>query len=574
MVKTVSTVLVCGLAFVGNAYTQEVFIGTQKTKPKTAVQPALTDHAKAEKAATAQAQPAVAGEEKASPATPALAVVKQSSPVSAEKKPAAKPTAAAKVAASSPVKSPQSLSHETVVSSVSKPSVAAKGATIKLPPVTLRQDRTERKAAIVANEASPKTSDAEEPKVTAKPVATLLAPAHLANKAVKSASTSALPLAAVPPPSKSKSPSSSQSVTSIPAKSAAVAAKKVSTVEVPTANSEPAPPAEGPKAQVTSARASKPAVVAATKSPAVAVKHANVVSLPEKTSEISTITVAKSSEAKPVSPTKTDSSLKAGSEKSRAMIAGMIAAQAEKQSIASISQVTDSAATESTIPQPVNNHFDTAFTKLADGFDFPIGKPDAEGYYKARGFRSRGHLGEDWDGVRGGDTDLGDPIYSVADGLVVFARDCHMGWGNVLIVRHSYRESGAIKTVDALYGHLNSMLVHRGQAVTRGQKIATMGNAHGLYDAHLHLEIRKNLEIGMSRAAFAQDFSNYYDPTQFIQAHRHLQAGGGTYRVAMNTFSRDARIRWDKTRNYSRAHTGGGTSESAAALKRALAAKH
>ena len=226
------------------------------------------------------------------------------------------------------------------------------------------------------------------------------------------------------------------------------------------------------------------------------------------------------------------------------------------------------------IAQPVSTHFDTAFTRLADGFDFPVGKPDAQGYYKARGFRSHGHLGEDWDGVGGGDTDLGDPICSIADGLVVFARDCHMGWGNVLIVRHSYREGGTVKTVDALYGHLSTMLVRRGQAVTRGQKIATMGNAHGLYDAHLHLEIRKNLEIGMSRAAFARDFGNYYDPSQFIQTHRHLQGGGKGYRVAMNTFTRDERIRWDKARNYSRARTGGGSSESAAALKRALASQH
>jgi murein DD-endopeptidase MepM/ murein hydrolase activator NlpD len=229
---------------------------------------------------------------------------------------------------------------------------------------------------------------------------------------------------------------------------------------------------------------------------------------------------------------------------------------------------------ENTSALPIANTFDTAFTKLADGFDFPVGKPDAQGYYKARGFRSHGHMGEDWDGVRGGDTDLGDPVYSIGDGLVVFARDCHMGWGNVIIVRHSYREGGTVKNVDALYGHLNNMLVHRGQAVARGQKIAAIGTAHGLYDAHLHLEIRKNLEIGMSRAAFAQDFSNYYDPSQFIQAHRHLANSGGTYRVAMNTFTRDAQIKWDKVRNYSHAHTGGGSSESAAALKRAVAAKH
>ena len=78
----------------------------------------------------------------------------------------------------------------------------------------------------------------------------------------------------------------------------------------------------------------------------------------------------------------------------------------------------------------------------------------------------------------------------------------------------------------------------------------------------------------MSRAAFAQDFSNYYDPSQFILAHRHLQAGGGTYRVAMNTFVRDAHINFDKVRNYSHSHYRGGSGESAAALKKAVASQH
>jgi len=99
-----------------------------------------------------------------------------------------------------------------------------------------------------------------------------------------------------------------------------------------------------------------------------------------------------------------------------------------------------------------------------------------------------------------------------------------MGWGNVIIVRHAFREDGTIKSIDSLYGHLDSILVRPGQAVSRGQKIGTVGTAHGLYDAHLHLEIRKNIEIGMSRAAFARDFSNYYDPSQFILTHRNLQS--------------------------------------------------
>jgi murein DD-endopeptidase MepM/ murein hydrolase activator NlpD len=219
---------------------------------------------------------------------------------------------------------------------------------------------------------------------------------------------------------------------------------------------------------------------------------------------------------------------------------------------------------------PVSASLETAFTKLADGFDFPVGRPDAQGYYKARGFRSKGHLGEDWDGVGGGDTDLGDPVYSIGDGIVVFARDCHMGWGNVLIVRHAYRDDGELKYIDALYGHLNSMVVKRGQTVMRGQQIATMGTAHGLYDAHLHLEIRRNLEIGMSRAKFARDFSNYYDPSHFILTHRHLQTSREKFRVALNTFKQDERIRWTR-RNYSSYR--GGSSESATALKKAVASQ-
>jgi murein DD-endopeptidase MepM/ murein hydrolase activator NlpD len=201
-----------------------------------------------------------------------------------------------------------------------------------------------------------------------------------------------------------------------------------------------------------------------------------------------------------------------------------------------------------------NRSTETASTRLADGFDFPVGKPEAEGYYKARGFRSGGHMGEDWDGIRGGDTDLKDPIYCIGDGIVVFARDVHRGWGNVVIVRHAYRENGTTKHIDSLYGHLNSILVNRGQKVARGQQIGTMGTAHGQYDAHLHLEIRKNLEIGMSRSKFQKNFSNYYDPSQFIASHRHLSGGGANFRVAMNTFTHDSAYHFDDAPTFPRAN--------------------
>jgi murein DD-endopeptidase MepM/ murein hydrolase activator NlpD len=219
----------------------------------------------------------------------------------------------------------------------------------------------------------------------------------------------------------------------------------------------------------------------------------------------------------------------------------------------------------------VSGTLDTGFTKVADGFDFPVGKPEAEGYYKARGFRPGGHVGEDWDGVRGGDSDLKDPIFSIGDGIVVFARDVHLGWGNVIIVRHAYRENGNVRYIDALYGHLNTMLVGRGQRVSRGQQIATMGTAHGQYDAHLHFEIRKNLEIGMSRSKFQKDFNNYYDPTQFINSHRRLSGGGANYKVAMNTFTHDWMYHFDKNRDFGSRKRS--TGESSAALRRAVTSR-
>src|SRR3954452_12589011 len=213
----------------------------------------------------------------------------------------------------------------------------------------------------------------------------------------------------------------------------------------------------------------------------------------------------------------------------------------------------------------VSGRNNVAYARLANGFDFPVGKPNAAGYYKARGYTANYHLGEDWDGVRGGDTDLGAPVSCVGEGVVVFARDVPRGWGTVIIVRHSFREEGEIKTIDSLYGHLDKMLVRSGDRVRRGQKIATMGTAHGIYDAHLHFEIRKNLEIGMSRAAFAQDLSNYYDPTKFIQSHRQLEATNAMFAVAVNTFKRDATINFDLARNYSSHRASSGEAEAAGA---------
>jgi murein DD-endopeptidase MepM/ murein hydrolase activator NlpD len=180
---------------------------------------------------------------------------------------------------------------------------------------------------------------------------------------------------------------------------------------------------------------------------------------------------------------------------------------------------------------------DTARTRLADGFDQPVGKPDAEGYYMSRGFRTRYHMGEDWNGLEGGNSDLGKPVYATANGIVVLARDMRMGWGNLVIIRHIFLEDRQMKTADSVYAHLDKMLVREGKQVVRGQQIGTIGTNRGMYVAHLHFEIRKNLFIGYNQRAFGKDLSNYYVPTSFIAQRRRLVGAGRSALVAVNTFS-------------------------------------
>lgn len=175
-------------------------------------------------------------------------------------------------------------------------------------------------------------------------------------------------------------------------------------------------------------------------------------------------------------------------------------------------------------------------TRVADGFDQPVGKPDAEGYYMSRGFLSY-HPGEDWNGLNGGNSDLGAPVYAIGHGYVTFARDARMGWGNVVLIRHVFVENGQLQTVDSMYAHLDRILVREGQQITRGQQVGTIGTNRGMYVAHLHFEIRKNLFIGINRSAFKRDLTNYYRPGAFIAQRRKLPGGGRSALIDINTYN-------------------------------------
>lgn len=188
--------------------------------------------------------------------------------------------------------------------------------------------------------------------------------------------------------------------------------------------------------------------------------------------------------------------------------------------------------------------FQYAPTRSADGFDMPVGKPNADGYYRSRGLIIGRHMGDDWNGNGMGNTDLGAPVYATAHGLVVYAKDARKGWGNLVIVRHAYWEGAKWNYVDSLYAHLHQIFVRQGQQVRRGQLVGSIGTNHGMYTAHLHFEIRKNLRIGINQGSYRKDLSNYYRPYDFIMTPGRRQMAGGNRRVnvPINTFRLQASI--------------------------------
>lgn len=170
-----------------------------------------------------------------------------------------------------------------------------------------------------------------------------------------------------------------------------------------------------------------------------------------------------------------------------------------------------------TSPDSISFVFDTSY--IARRFDYPVGPPDAKGYYNAQKFRKNTHLGDDWNGTGGGNTDLGDTVYAIADGYITFAEDIFGGWGKVVRIRHQLPEGTAYPNVESLYAHLDTMFVRPETYVRRGVPIGTIGDNHGVYPAHLHLEIRHipDMPIG---GGYSTDTTGYLDPTRFIRKHR------------------------------------------------------
>lgn len=156
-------------------------------------------------------------------------------------------------------------------------------------------------------------------------------------------------------------------------------------------------------------------------------------------------------------------------------------------------------------------------------FDTPMGTEHGAMAYNAQKFwemnekRGGHHTGDDLNGIGGMDTDLGDPVFSTADGLVIYAGEPSPGWGKLVVIAHRTADA---RPLHSMYAHLQQIDVSRGSLVPRGGRIGTVGSANGYYPAHLHFEMRTSdgVDIG---AGYAMYPLNRLDPASTVSSLRN-----------------------------------------------------
>ena len=156
---------------------------------------------------------------------------------------------------------------------------------------------------------------------------------------------------------------------------------------------------------------------------------------------------------------------------------------------------------------------------VADELTPPLRPPDGKGATVTLPFGAVGHLGEDW-AVAQGDASLGEPVDSIGDGWVSVAQDFENAWGKVVFICYRFPAGRFPPFIEVMYAQLQSIDVKPGEFVRRGQKIGTVGNAGGTYQAHLHWEVRQTVGLGVGPGFDTANRSGWLEPSQILAAHR------------------------------------------------------
>lgn len=124
------------------------------------------------------------------------------------------------------------------------------------------------------------------------------------------------------------------------------------------------------------------------------------------------------------------------------------------------------------------------------------------------------HEGEDWNLKTGGDSDLGQPIFAIADGVVtsVHSHTTKPTFGNHIHIKHD----GAWGTVWCHFAHCQKVLVSEGDVVKEGQPVAFLGKS-GTDAAHNHWAIKLQPTGIDGIAKTKEDLKKWTNPSEFVE---------------------------------------------------------
>ncbi|MFC5050605.1 M23 family metallopeptidase [Rubritalea spongiae] len=171
----------------------------------------------------------------------------------------------------------------------------------------------------------------------------------------------------------------------------------------------------------------------------------------------------------------------------------------------------------------LHSPFETALIPTAPRMDHPMGSEHGALTYNAQKFmdmndkRGGMHMGDDVNGIGGQNSDYGDPVYAIANGLVVYAGTPSPGWGKTIILAHRLPDG---QLLHSMYAHLHEISAALNSHVGRGRQIGTVGSAGGRYLAHLHLEMRHTDGIS-NQAGYSMHPFDRLDPESTIIAKRN-----------------------------------------------------
>lgn len=168
------------------------------------------------------------------------------------------------------------------------------------------------------------------------------------------------------------------------------------------------------------------------------------------------------------------------------------------------------------LPSPL----ELARTPRVSRLSAPLGSENGALTYNARPFGEVNHLGDDLNGIGGENSDRGDPVYAIGDGIVIYAAAASEGWGNVIILQHRLPEG---RLFQSFYGHLDAVRVALHDSVHRGQIIGSVGDAAGKYLAHLHFEIRDSIATGAGIGYHPLPLDRE-NPAKFMAEHQNRAA--------------------------------------------------